>query len=225
LLLTVDEWLACEASELPPRDGQVIIGIDLGGSASMTAAAFFWPETGRLEVFGTFPSAPSLADRGAADGVSGRYVEMSDRGELSILGDKTVPVAAWLTKVLGMAEGEQIAAIVADRYKQAELAEAMDKAGVTAPVVWRGMGWRDGSEDLERFRRSAYDGLIKTKPSLLLRSAFADAVCLRDPANNMKLAKARSKGRIDPAAATVLAVAEGARMQARPKRVARMLWA
>lgn len=224
LLLTVDEWLACEASDLPERDGQVIIGIDLGGSASMTAAALFWPDTGRLEVFGTFPSAPSLADRGAADGVSGRYEEMADRGELSVLGDKTVPVAAWLSKILSMAEGEQIAAIVADRYKQSELAEAMDKAGVTAPVVWRGMGWRDGSEDLERFRRSAYDGLIKTKPSLLLRSAFADAVCLRDPANNMKLAKARSKGRIDPAAATVLAVAEGARMQARPKRVARMLW-
>lgn len=225
LLLTVDEWLACEASALPERDGQLIIGIDLGGSASMTAAAFFWPDTGRLEVFGTFPSVPSLADRGAADGVSGRYVEMADRGELSVLGDKTVPVASWLSQVLRMADGETIGAIVADRYKQAELAEAMDKAGVTAPVIWRGMGWRDGSEDIERFRRSAYDGHIRTKPSLLLRSAFADAVCLRDPANNMKLAKARSKGRIDPAAATVLAVAEGARMLARPKRAARMLWA
>ncbi|MCB0321879.1 MAG: hypothetical protein KDD60_13225 [Bdellovibrionales bacterium] len=61
--------------------------------------------------------------------------------------------------------------------------------------------------------------------SLLLRSAFADAICLRDPANNLKLAKARSKGRIDPAAASILAVAEGARMLARPKRMARMLWA
>ncbi len=45
LLLTVDEWLNCETSELPPREGQVVIGIDLGGSASMTSAAFFWPET------------------------------------------------------------------------------------------------------------------------------------------------------------------------------------
>jgi phage terminase large subunit-like protein len=54
---------------------------------------------------------------------------------------------------------------------------------------------------------------VKTAPSLLLRSAFADAVTLRDPANNLKLAKARSTGRIDAAAATVLAVrAEGARM-------------
>lgn len=216
LLLTVDEWLACETADVPPRKGQVVVGIDLGGSASMTAASFYWPETGRLEALGTFPSKPSLLDRGQNDGVSGRYVEMQDRGELSTLGDQTVPVAPWLTEVMTHIEGVPVAALTMDRYKQAELGEAIDKAGIRAPVVWRGQGFRDGGEDCERFRRAAYDGNVKTAPSLLLRSAFAGAVCLRDPANNLKLAKARSTGRIDAAAATVLAVAEGARMMGRP---------
>ncbi|WP_319826072.1 terminase TerL endonuclease subunit [Thalassovita sp.] len=225
LLLTVDEWLACEASELPPRQGQVVIGIDLGGSASMTAAAFYWPESGRLECLGTFPSKPSLLDRGQSDGVSGRYVEMQDRGELSTLGDQTVPVAPWLGEVMAHVAGEPVAALTMDRYKQAELGEAIDKAGIRAPLVWRGQGFRDGGEDCERFRRAAYDGKVKTAPSLLLRSAFADAVTLRDPANNLKLAKARSTGRIDAAAATVLAVAEGARIMGRPVgRGGRMAW-
>ncbi|MDM7255197.1 MAG: terminase large subunit [Paracoccus sp. (in: a-proteobacteria)] len=224
LLLTVDEWLSCEVSALPPRQGPVVIGIDLGGSASMSAAAFYWPETSRLECRGTFPASPSLADRGAADGVSGRYMEMQSRGELNVLGDKTVPPGAWLADVMRHVQGETVAAITADRYKQAELAEGMDRAGVSAPVVWRGQGFRDGGEDCERFRRAVFDGLVKSDPSLLLRSAFADAVTLRDPANNLKLAKARSKGRIDAAAATVLAVAEGARMLARPRRAARMVW-
>jgi hypothetical protein len=59
-----------------------------------------------------------------------------------------------------------------------------------------------------------------------VRNAFADTVCLRDPANNIKIAKARSTGRIDAAAATVLAVAEGARQRARPaNRGGRILWA
>jgi phage terminase large subunit-like protein len=225
LLITVDEWMACEVGDLPPREGACVIGIDLGGSASMTAAAFYWPETGRLECLGTFPANPSLADRGAADGVSGRYVEMQDRGELSVLGDKTVPVAPWLAEVMQHVAGEPVAAICADRYKQSELAEAMDRAGVRAPVIWRGQGFRDGGEDCERFRRAAFDGKVKSLPSLLLRSAFADAVTLRDPANNLKLAKARSTGRIDAAAATVLAVAEGARMAGRSVKKARMLWA
>lgn len=215
VLLTVDEWLACETAKLPSREGECIIGIDLGGSASMTAAAFYWPHTGRLECLGWFPSKPTLLHRGQGDGVGSRYVEMQERGELSTLGEQTVPVAPWLSEVMRRVQGEGIAAICGDRFKQAELGEAMDRAGIRVPVVWRGMGWRDGNEDIERFKRAAFDGRVKSAPSLLLRSAFADAVCLRDPANNIKLAKARSTGRIDAAAASVLAVAEGARLMAR----------
>ncbi|MGR3515375.1 MAG: terminase TerL endonuclease subunit [Paracoccaceae bacterium] len=215
VLLTVDEWLACETAEPPARKGQVVIGGDLGGSASMSAAAFYWPDTGRLEALGWFPSKPNLSDRGAADGVRERYVEMEDRGELCVLGDQTVPVAPWLVSVLQHVEGETVAAIVLDRFKQAEIGEAIDKTGIRAPLVWRGMGYKDGGEDCERFRRACYDGDVQSAPSLLLRSAFGDAVVLRDPANNLKLAKARSLGRIDAAAASVLAVAQGARMKGR----------
>jgi len=221
LLLTVDEWLSCEVAELPARQGPVVIGIDLGGSASMTAAAFYWPETGRLEALGWFPSQPSLLDRGQRDGVGDRYAQMSGRGELSTLGNATVPVAPWLSEVMRHVEGETIAALVMDRYKQAELGQAIDAAGVRVPLVWRGFGFKDGNEDCDRFRRACFDGLVKAAPSLLLRSAFADAVCLRDPANNIKLAKARSLGRIDAASASVLAVAQGARMLAAPVRKAR----
>ena len=39
VLLTTDEWLKCEVADLPPRAGPVVIGIDLGGSASMTAGS------------------------------------------------------------------------------------------------------------------------------------------------------------------------------------------
>jgi phage terminase large subunit-like protein len=222
VLLTADEWLNCETTSLPERDGPVVVGVDLGGSASMTAAAFYWPVSGRLEVLGTFPSRPSLADRGAADGVSGAYVEMQDRGELNTLGDLTVPVAAWLGDVMKQIEGEDVAAFTMDRYKQSELGEALDRAGIRVPLVWRGQGFRDGGEDVERFRRAAFDGKVKSRPSKLLRNAFADAVCLRDPANNLKLAKARSTGRIDAVAASVLAVAEGARRMGRPAARARV---
>ena len=226
LLLTVDQWLQAETDDLPPRSGPVVIGLDLGGSASMTAAAFYWRETGRLEVYGTFPSDPGLLVRGQADGVGARYSEMHARGELTTLGAKTVPVAAWVSEVMRRVEGEAVSAIVADRFKQAELQEAFSAAGVTAPVIWRGFGFRDGSEDIDRFRRAVFDGNVRTPQSLLMRSAMADAVCLRDPADNLKLAKARSLGRIDAAAAAVIAVAEGARQSARPvPNIGRLIWA
>lgn len=225
MLITVDEWLSCEVDVLPPRDGGVVIGIDLGGSSSMSAAAFYWPETGRLECLASFPSSPSLLDRGQVDGVAGRYLEMQQRGELSVIGDKTVPVSNWLIEVIQHVADQSISAITMDRYKQAELSEALDRAGIRAPLVWRGQGYKDGGEDAERFRRAAFDGRIKSKPSLLLRSAFADTVCSRDAANNIKIDKARSKAKIDAAAASVLAVAQGARIAAQPQRKAKLWFA
>ncbi|MCA1777576.1 MAG: terminase large subunit [Loktanella sp.] len=228
VLVTIDEWLSAEVApeQLPERDGPVILGVDLGGSRSMSAAALFWPVTGRLECIGAFPTTPGLSDRGAADGVSGRYIEMADRGELKTMGDTTVPVARFLADVVELLEGQAPAAVVGDRFRHAEFVEALRGAGLErVPCVWRGMGWRDGSEDVERFRRALFEGKVKTSPSLLLRSAFSDAITLVDPAGNHKLARARSTGRIDAAAATVIAVAQGVRMQGQPESKARLAWA
>ena len=228
LLVTVDEWLASEVNPdaLSPREGPCILGVDLGGSRSMSAAAFYWPQTGRLEALGTFPGNPGLADRGAADGVSDRYTQMNERGELSVMGDATVPPGPWLAEIVRRLDGITPACIVGDRFRHAEFTEAMDKAGLArVPFIYRGFGWKDGSEDIERFRRALFDGEIKGTASLLLRSAMSDAIVLNDPANNAKLAKARSLGRIDAAAATVLAVAQGQRMLAAPERKTRVSWA
>jgi phage terminase large subunit-like protein len=216
LLLTADEWLNVEADPLPPRSGPVSIGVDMGGSASMSAAAYFWHETGRLEVIAAFPSNPTLLQRGQSDGVASRYTEMHERGELVTLGDKTVPIREFMALVLHRVQGERISALLADRYKAAELSEGMAQAGVPVQPTWRGFGFRDGNEDAQRFRRAVYDGDVACAPSLLMRSALADAVCLRDASNNIKLVKARSNGRIDAVSAAVLAVAEGQRQKARP---------
>ncbi|RRH81721.1 terminase, partial [Mesorhizobium tamadayense] len=124
-------------------------------------------------------------------------------------------------EIVKLAAGSSISCIVGDRFRHAEFVEAMQAAGLKVPFIWRGFGWKDGSEDIERFRRALFDGHVKTRPSLLLRSAMSDAITLIDPAGNHKLAKARSLGRIDAAAATILAIAEGNRRAARPVKIAR----
>jgi phage terminase large subunit-like protein len=71
-----------------------------------------------------------------------------------------------------------------------------------------------------------FDGKVRSAESYLLRHAMAEAVVITDPAGNVKPAKGRSMGRIDAACSTMLAVAEGARMQARPApRAGRVAWA
>jgi phage terminase large subunit-like protein len=226
ILIGLDDWLKCEVDALPPKRGPVVIGLDLGGSASMSAASYYWPESGRLETYGTFPGQPSLDARGQADAVGDLYCQMQMRRELTVMGERTVPIVEWAESVLRRVVSENVACIVADRFKQAELGEALDKAGNHAPVIWRGMGFKDGSEDVERMRRHVFDGKVKSAESYLLRHAFAEAVVLTDPAGNCKPAKGRSMGRIDAACAAMLAIAEGARMQSRPAaRGGRALWA
>lgn len=221
VLCTVDEWLAAEVSELPERRGPCILGIDLGLSRSMSADAAYWPETGRLECSGTFPAKPGLGDRGDADGVSDRYLRMHERGEMHVLGENTVPAGPWLAEVMKRLGGYPIAALCCDRYRQAEFTEAYHAAGLRCPIIWWGQGFKEGSESIQRFRKRLADGQVKCLPSLLLRSSMADSITLKDPANNEKLGKSRSLGRVDPTAATLLAVAQGDRIAALPERKAR----
>ena len=115
-----------------------------------------------------------------------------------------------------LVEGEQVASIVADRFKEGQLSDAFLEIGNRAPVVWRGMGFKDGSEDVERFRRYVFDGKLHVSESMLLRHAIGEAAVFIDPAGNSKIVKGRSMGRIDAACAAVLAVAEGARIMGRP---------
>jgi phage terminase large subunit-like protein len=151
---------------------------------------------------------------------------MRDRGELVTMGDTTVPVARFLADVVSKLDGQAPAAIVGDRFRHAEFVEALREAGLDrVPFIARGMGFLQGSEDVERFRRAVFEGDVQTMPSLLLRSAFADAITLVDPAGNHKLAKGRSTGRIDAAAATVIAVAQGVRMRRAPTQSkGRLAW-
>ncbi len=110
-----------------------------------------------------------------------------------------------------------------DRYREAELRQALDDVGLRCAVVFRGQGFRDGSEDVRLFRSAVLGGKVHSPRSLLLRSAIGEARVLRDPSGNEKLAKGsqagrRVRARDAAAAATILAVAQGCRIAARPAR-------
>ena len=121
MVVTPDQWRACEVADLPPRRGPVHLGIDLGGSSSMTAAVAYWHETGRIETWAAFPAKPGLRKRGQADGVAALYEQMAKRGELLTIGDGQVTdIEAFLSMVADALKGERIAAVGADRYRRAE---------------------------------------------------------------------------------------------------------
>ena len=219
VLLTAGTWAACEGDA--DRRGPCVWGVDLGTSAAQSAVAAYWPETGRLECFAAFPCEPSFAERGLRDGVGNLYVDCAWRGELLSLGQNAVDISALLQAALQRFGRPSM--IVADRWREAELRDALTAGGVpVTSLELRGQGFKDGGEDVRIFQRACADGRVTPVTSLLLRSAMSEARTVSDPAGNSKLSKntqggRRKRARDDAAAAAILAVAAGVRQPAKPK--------
>ena len=202
-----------DGSEAEARGGYAL-GIDLGTSAAMSAAAAYHRD-GRLDCFAVFPEIPDLRARGLADGVGSLYLNMYERGELLIAGKRVSDIGALLTEALS--RWGKPHAVIVDRWREAELRDALDavRFPVTELVV-RGQGFRDGAEDVRGFRKAMLSDLVRPEESLLLTAAMAEARVMVDPSGNAKLSKGsqggrRQRARDDAAAAAILAVAAGAR--------------
>lgn len=100
ILVDADTWASVERDALPDMTGRYALGLDLGQNATMSAAAAFWPDTGRLEAVACFPEHPSLAARGLADGVGNVYARMHARGELIIAGRRVSDIGQLLRECL-----------------------------------------------------------------------------------------------------------------------------
>ena len=213
-VVALSVWEAVEHEPKPKRAGPCFVGVDIGGSVSLTAAAAYWPDTGRLDMWGGCGDTPDLLARGEADGVADRYLRMQERGELRTWPGRVTPVGEFLAWVVEELAGEEVATAAADRYRAAEAQDALDAAGVNWPMEWRAQGsGPSGSEDIRHFQRAVEGGTLRPGECLLLKSAISESMLRYDPNGNPALHKGRQRGRIDALSAAVLAVGLGSRRQ------------
>lgn len=211
----LSEWQACLAATLPAASGPCFLGVDLGGSSSMTAACAFWPATGRLQAWGGFAGVPDLLTRGRGDGVGNRYELMQGKHELMVYeGQRSTPVKPFLLEVAARLGDAEIRKVLADDYRKAEFEDVISYLAeneVRWPFEVRKTAVKEGNEDLIAFQRAVKDGRLQTVESLLLASSISDSRVDRDSWGNIRLQKKRHAGRIDALQAAVLAVAAGMR--------------
>ena len=216
-LVSVENWDAvCQPDMIKRRSGPVAVGIDLGSGISMSCAALYWPDTGRLEAYGAFPAEPDLFQRGRDDIVGERYVRMFERGELSLFPGRATNNGAFLSKIFEeKLKGEIILGTIADRYKKLDMEQAIQSSGLSFSIVrlqWRAVGrGPDGSADIRAFRRAVMSLEVNCDKSLMMESAIAESVVKPDHNGNEALDKARHNGRNDAVQAAVLAVGLGQR--------------
>ncbi len=210
-LLEPGTWSAAEGHAAAV--GPFILGLDLGSTQAMSAAAGYWPETGRLSGVAVLGDDPEPKARGLRDGVGPLYQKMVDRGELVLSPGQVSDVRQLLDEVWD--RWGKPSAIVCDRWREQGLRKVLKEAGwPRTALVTRGMGFKDGAQDVRGFLQAFLRGLVTPERSLLLSAAMASARTISDHAGNRKLAKGsqsgrHSKHRDDACCASLLAVALG----------------
>ena len=195
-IVDLTSWQKVTSDILPPRRGPVIVGADLGsGQNSFCSAAYVWPETGRAESFSV--ATGDLTLRGRRDGVGQTYLVAQQQGELVVQDNNAVDITEFMALVKEHLEGERIRAIYCDRYRQADMVDAMRRCRVAAPLVPVGQGFREGSELVRAFQAQVATGGITHRPSVLLALAISQSYLAFDPAGNPKLDKRRSHSKTD----------------------------
>ena len=196
MLLDADTWAGLESGA--PAIGRYVLGLDLGQNAAMSAAVAYWP-AGRLEALAVFPEVPPLAERGLSDGVGDLYRRMAERGELLQAGRRVSDVRALLGEVLS--RWGRPAVVVCDRWREAELRQALEAVRFPlADLSIRGQGFKDGGEDVRRFRRAILSGHVRPEPGLLLAAALAEGPRGRRSGGQLETVEVR-RGRAAPESA------------------------
>ena len=221
MICTPEQWQRCVTDRVPPREGVAVVGLDAGGSASMTSATVAFPSTGRVESYAAFAGDPDLLTRGRNDGVGRRYQLLHDAGELMVYPGRSTPVVDFLRDLADGLEGFRVVACGADRYRRAEVEDALSDANLRWPLVLRGQGssaTADGSADVRSAQRVILDASISCVVGKgLMVHAISESAIRRDALGNPSLEKSRKRGRIDALSAFVIAAGLTERHRARTR--------
>ena len=215
MLLSVDDWHLVTARPVPARQGRPVVGVDLGGGRSWSAAVALW-RNGRVEAFAVAPGVPSLEAQETRDKAhSGAYTSLHAAGALMVDAGRRVPLVASLLDVALDRWRPEV--IVCDRFRLGELQDAI--AG-RCPVVPRVARWSEASADIRALRRGAGDGPLAVAPDSrdLLQASLSVARVATDDQGGTRLVKRETNNcsRDDVSAAWVLAAGLVDRMPQAP---------
>ena len=212
LLLPLVDWRAVLARDVPGREGQPVLGLDLGGERAWSGAVAMWPN-GRMECFAMLPGEPGLEERERQDAVPpGAYQRLRDDGVMLIDEGRR---RARPEVLIDHLESRDIrpANVVCDRFLINTLCDASRGRWRISPRRTR---WSEATEDIAALRTLALDGpplLSITPESRALASfSFSQSEVANDDQGSTRLVKTRDhRSRDDVAMAAVLAAGETVR--------------
>lgn len=210
--LDAASWDACAGTA--ELTGPVFAGLDLSaGSRDLTSFCLFAPESKALRVWGFIPEGRIAA---AAHEDRAPYIEWSNHGYIVQCPGNVVD-RQWLGEwIAQQVDGLELVTVTSDRWLLTDLLQQWDRAGVSLPLSPMGMGFKDQTGCIAAMEALVLSGRLKHGGNPLLRWAVSNIAIAMDAAGNRKADKTRTRGRIDPAIACLLAIGQAERQPAPP---------
>ena len=211
VLLTVTDWARVIGRAVPERQGRPIVGVDLGGGRSWSAAVAVFPN-GRVECKAVAPGIPDLEEQERRDRQpAGTYSKLFNAGQLDVAEGLRVQKPEQLWDLIRETWGKP-QLIVLDRFRLLEFQDVIGNKARLEPRVSR---WSEAAFDIRALRQMALDGglAVDVDSQALLSTSLSTATVKVDDAGSFRLVKkgTNNTARDDVAAALVLAAGALAR--------------
>ena len=215
-------WMGCDAQPTPLQDGAVVYGgLDLSEVSDLTALVLVSPEQDGLiapaktiwQVHPTFwLPGTGLREKAKADRVP--YDVWHKQGFLQATDGPTVDYEFVAAHLWNVHQRYDVRKIAFDRWNWRHLKPWLAKAGFTeadlegddAIFEPMGQGFGSMSPALRDLESAVLNGALAHGDHPVLTMCAANAVVQVDPAGNRKLAKHKSRGRIDGLQALAMAM-------------------
>lgn len=185
--------------------GPVYGGLDLSSRHDLTAfvtvakgddgfwnlrARFWMPEQG-------------IRDKAQRDRVP--YDVWAQQGFIELTPGASVDYEYVAARIAEDASDYDFAGIGFDRWRIDVMQKEFDRIGLSLPLVPVGQGFRDMTPALDMLEGELLAGRVRHGDNPVLNMCATNAKATRDPANNVKLDKIKSNGRIDGLVAAAMA--------------------
>ncbi|MFN3261280.1 MAG: terminase large subunit [Pikeienuella sp.] len=200
-------WDKCAAAieEEAFQEGEVWGGLDLSSRLDLTSFTMIAKHKGKVHVRSeSWAPEENVDDRERRDRAP--YREWVARGLITLTPGRVVDYSLVAARLIYLWQIYAFRGIAYDRWRIDALKKEVAEMGEELPLEPYGQGFKDMSPAIDALEALVVEGDLVHGADPLLRWAVGNVKVVADPANNRKLDKAKSYGRIDPAIALVMAV-------------------
>ena len=186
------------------RSVPVYAGLDLSARTDLTSLVLMAHDGTTWHVLPFFWTPESgLRERSARDRAP--YDVWVSQGLIRTTPGASIDYEWVVNDLIEITAGMSIEVIGFDRWRIDIIRKEFERAGVEAPLLEYGQGFKDMSPALDALEAALLNGQVRHGDNPVLKMCAANSAIDSDPAGNRKLSKVKSTGRIDGMVALAMA--------------------